>query len=116
MPPFAGVVDCGVNCTLNVADVFGAIVAGIERPLMLNPVPETLAALTDRLMLPVLLSVTFCVLVCPTATLLKFNNDGENAGTASSPVPLNATVRLEFVASLVTVKPPVAGVMEVGAN
>jgi hypothetical protein len=52
-----------VNCTLNDADALGAIVADIDRPLMPKPVPETVAALTDRLMLPVLLSVTFCVLV-----------------------------------------------------
>lgn len=116
MLPFAPAVDWGVNCTLNVADVFGAIVAGIDRPLMLNPVPETAAALTAKFMLPVLLSVTLCVLVWPTLTLLKFSDDGEKAGTASRPVPLSATARLEFVASLVTVNAPVAGVIEVGAN
>lgn len=109
-------VDCGVNCALNVAEVFGAIVAGIERPLILKPVPDTLAAVTERFILPVLLSVMLWVLVCPTVTLLKFSADGENAGTASSPVPLSATVRLEFVASLVTVNAPVAAAIEVGAN
>jgi hypothetical protein len=48
--------------------------------------------------------------------LLKFSDAGENAGTASSPVPLNAISRLEFVASLVTVRDPVAAAMEVGAK
>lgn len=109
-------VDCGANCTLNVAELFGAIVAGVGSPLMLKPVPATVAELTERVMLPVLLKVTFCVLVCPTVTLLKFSDDGENAGIACNPVPLNAIARVELVALLVIVKAPVAGVIEVGAN
>lgn len=59
------------------------IVIGSVSPLILKPVPETVAALTKRFMLPGLLSVTFCVLVWPTTTLLKFNDDGENDATAS---------------------------------
>jgi hypothetical protein len=116
MLPLTPVADCGVNCTLNVVDAFGPIVAGIARPLILKPVPVTAAALTDKFMFPVLLSVTFWVLVWPMGTLLKFREVGENAGTASRPAPLSATVRVELVASLVTVKLPVAGVMDVGAN
>lgn len=61
--PLAPAADCGVNCKLNVVDPFGPIVAGIERPLIPKPVPATAAAVTERFMLPVLLSVTLCVLV-----------------------------------------------------
>lgn len=47
---------------------------------------------------------------------MKFNDEGENTGIASRPVPVKAMARLEFVASLVTVSVPVAGVIDVGAN
>jgi hypothetical protein len=75
-------VDVGANSTLNVADWFGAIVAGAEKPLSENPVPESETALTDRFMFPLLLRVTLCVLDCPTVTLLKFSDEGENPATA----------------------------------
>ena len=58
MLPLTPAVDCGVNCTLNVADVFGVIVAGIASPLMLKPVPEIDAALKERFVFPLLLNVT----------------------------------------------------------
>ena len=116
MFPVTPAADCGVNCTLNVVDALGAIVAGNARPLMLKPGPETVAVVTDKSMLPVLLSVTFCVLVCPTGISLKFSEVDENIVSASRPVPLNATVNVAFVASLVTVRAPLAGVMDVGAN
>jgi len=59
MLPLAAAVDCGLYCTLNVVEAFGAIVAGKTSPLMLKPLPERSAAVTDRLMFPVLLNVTF---------------------------------------------------------
>jgi hypothetical protein len=56
------------------------------------------------------------VLVCPTGMLLKFNEVGEIARMGCVPVPISEIVVGEFDASLVTVRVPVAGVMDVGAN
>jgi hypothetical protein len=109
-------VDCGVNCTLNVADEFAAIVAGVVSPLMPNPAPEIVAALMERFVLPLLVMVTFCVLVCPTVTLLKLSDVGEKTGTGSAPFPPSGTVKVELLASLVIVKAPVADAVDVGAN
>lgn len=78
--------------------------------------PETVAAATERFIFPLLLSVTVCVLLCPTDTLLKFSDVGENPARASKPVPLSVILRDEFEASLVTVSVPDAGVIDVGAN
>lgn len=108
--------DCGVNSTLNVAEEFAAIVAGIVSPLMAYPAPETVAALMERFVLPVLVTVTFCVLVCPTVTLLKLSDVGEKTGTGSEPFPASGTVKVELLASLTTVKAPVAEAVDVGAN
>jgi hypothetical protein len=116
MLPVTPVVEVGVNDTLNVVDWLTPIVAGKLSPLIPNPVPATDAVVTSRLVFPVLLRVTFWVLVWPTVTLLKFSELGENAGTASRPPPLIPTTRVVFVALLVIVKFPVAAVVEVGAN
>jgi hypothetical protein len=116
MLPVTPVVEVGANVTLNVVEAPGATAAGIERPLMLKPVPETVAAETVRPEFPVLLSVTVWVLVCPTTMLLKFKEDGEKEAFACMPVPLNAIPRLELEASLVTVSMPLLADVEVGAN
>jgi hypothetical protein len=58
MLPLAAAVDCGLNCTLNAVEVFGAIIAGKASPAILKPVPERSAAVTDSGIFPVLASVT----------------------------------------------------------
>jgi len=114
--PLAPTVDVGANCMLSVVDWFGAIVAGRERPLIPKPVPETVAAVITRFVFPLFVSVTFCVLVCPTITLLKFSEAGENETPASTPVPLSAILKGESDALLAIVRAPAAAFMDVGAN
>jgi hypothetical protein len=116
MLPDAPLVELGVNVTPNVVEPLAAIVFGAEKFVSPKPAPETIALVTTKLVFPVFESVTFCVLVCPTVTLLKFSEVGENEGTASKPVPLNEIPSDEFDALLVTVNAPDAGVIEVGAN
>jgi hypothetical protein len=101
---------------LNVRDCWGVSVLGNESPLIVKPVPEIVARLITRFAFPLLVSVTLCVLVCPTGTLLKFNDVGEIASTGCMPVPASAIATGEFDASLVTVRVPVAGVVDAGAN
>jgi len=48
-----------------------ARVIGREVPLMLKPLPETVALVIVRLLVPVLLTKSFCVLSLPTCTLPK---------------------------------------------
>jgi hypothetical protein len=85
-------------------------------PLIPNPVPETVAAVTTRFVLPVFVNVTVCALVCPMTMLLKFNDAGEIAIVACVPVPLSAIESGELGASLVTRRLPVAVPLAVGAN
>jgi hypothetical protein len=101
---------------LNVRDCVAVRVFGSESPLIVKPAPEIVARLMTRFTFPLLVSVTLWVLVCPTGMLLKFNEVGEIARMGCVPVPISEIVVGEFDASLVTVRVPVAGVMDVGAN
>ena len=56
------------------------------------------------------------MLVCPTTTLLKFNEEGEIVRVGCIPVPVSVIARGEFEASLMTVRLPVTAPSEVGAN
>lgn len=116
MLPVAPAVEVGVNCTLKERFAPGESVFGRARPVIPKPVPESVARLIVRLAFPLLLSVTFCVLVCPTVTLLKFKDAGDIVSAGSMPVPLNEMAVGEFEASLVTVNAPLAAPMAVGAN
>ena len=93
------------------------IVAGIVgSPLIAKPGPETVARVTIRLEVPLFVSVTLCVLVCPNGTLLKFSDTGKIVRLACVPVPLSEIVSVEFEASLVTVRLAVVSTADVGAN
>jgi hypothetical protein len=76
MLPVALPADVGANAAVKVAFVPALIVAGTERPLMLNPVPEAVAAEMVRAALPVLVSIMVCVELLPTATLPKLTLAG----------------------------------------
>lgn len=92
------------------------IVFGSERPLIPKPVPEIVARFRTKLAFPLFVNVTLCVPVCPTVTLLKFNDAGEIVSPGCMPVPLREIVSGEFEASLVTVRSPVAAPSDGGAN
>ncbi|MDR3721956.1 MAG: hypothetical protein P4L00_10180 [Candidatus Acidoferrales bacterium] len=116
MLPLAPIVDVGENWTLK--DMFwpAAIVLGRARPLIPKPGPEIVARFKTRLEFPLFVKVMFCVLLCPTGTLLKFNDAGEIVSPGCVPVPLSEIASCEFEASLITVTVPVAAPAAVGAN
>jgi hypothetical protein len=116
MLPVSGAVEVGVNETLNEIFAPAVMVFGSARPVIPKPVPETVARFTVRRAFPLLVSVTFCELVCPTVTLLKSSEEGEIVKAGCMPVPLSAIASGEFEASLVTVRVPFAAPKAVGAN
>jgi len=93
-----------------------AMVFGNVRPLIPKPAPETAAPVTTRFAVPVFVSVTFWVLLCPTSTLLKFSDVGAIVSPGCVPVPLSASDRGELEASLTTARVPVKAPGVVGAN
>jgi hypothetical protein len=108
--------DVGVKPTVNAADLPGAIVIGMVRPLRLNPVPGPDACVMFRLAVPGLLSVTVCEFVCPTVTLPKLMLPGTTEIAGWTPTPLSAIAGTEFVALLTTVALPVAVPVVVGSK
>lgn len=58
--------------------------------------------------MPVLVSVSACVFVCPSTTLPKLKLDGVMLNPACTPVPLKLIVNGDPLALLVTVTVPVA--------
>jgi hypothetical protein len=93
-------------------------VAGSVRPLTLKPVPEALACEIETLELPVLVRVTFCVLVVPRETFPKLRLVGlaESNWLDEAPVPLTLMVVGALLALLATVMVPVSAPAAVGAK
>src|SRR5580658_1200527 len=98
MLPVAAPADVGASCALKERLCPAGKVVGKESPLIPNPVPATVARLIVRLELPLFVSLTLCVLLCPTTTFPNVNANGE------------------LEASLTTVKLPVTAPADVGAN
>lgn len=114
--PLAALVDVGVNCTPRVMLCPAGKVFGSDSPLIANPLPVTLAAVRSRLVFPLLIRVTLSELVWPMVTLLKFKAVGESVSVGSVPVPASETDMGESVASLVTVREPLAAPADCGAK
>ena len=89
--PVALPVAEGANCALKVVFCPAARVSGTDKPVMLKPVPEALAAEMVTLAVPELLSVKVCVPLPPTSTLPKLKLEGLAVSVPCTPVPLNAT-------------------------
>ncbi len=88
--PVALPVAEGANCPLNVVFCPAASVSGTDKPVMLKPVPEVLAAEMVTLAVPELLNVKVCVPLPPTSTLPKLKLEGLAVSVPCTPVPLNA--------------------------
>ncbi len=69
--PLALPVAEGANCALKVVFCPAASVSGTDKPVMLNPVAEALAAEIVTLAVPELLNVMVCVPLLPTSTFPK---------------------------------------------
>jgi len=109
-------VAVGANTTLNVVLFPAAIVVDALKPLMLNPVPETLACEIVTLALPPFDKLMGCELLFPVTTFPKPTEEGSAERPATSPVPDSDTVSGEFEALLETVKLPVTAPAEPGLN
>src|SRR5713101_5536700 len=114
--PLALPVAEGANCALKVVFCPAASVSGTDKPVMLNPVAEALAAEIVMLAVPELLNVKVCVPLLPTSTFPKLKLEGMAVSVPCTPVPLNAIVAGEFVALLTTLTLPVTPPAEAGAK
>lgn len=68
--------DCGSKWSVKEMLFPGATSEGRVTPLSENTEAETEVVYTSKLVVPVFFSVTVCVAVEPTLTLLKFKDDG----------------------------------------
>jgi hypothetical protein len=114
--PVTPVVEAGVNCTAKVTFCPAVKVFGAVKPLIANPVPETVAEETVRSALPVFVRVTFCELDCPTVMLLKVTAEGLSENSGCMPTPLRETASVELVALLTMVNVPEIVPADWGAN
>ena len=114
--PVALPVAEGANSPLKVVLCPAASVSGTDKPVMLNPVPKTLAAEIVTLAVPELLNVKVCVPLPPTSTLPKLKLEGLPVSAPCTPVPLKAIVAGEFVALPATLTLPVTLPAAAGAK
>ncbi len=106
----------GENFTLKVVLCPAPSVAGTERPVMLNPVPEALPCERVMLAVPGFVKVTFTVPLAPTSKLPKLMLDGFAVKAPCTAVPVSGIVIVGSFALLVIVILPVAAPAVVGAN
>ena len=106
----------GANFTLKDTFLAAAIVVGKVRPLIAKPAPEICAEFTTRSTFPLFVSVTGCVMLCPTFTFPNWIVPGATASIGSVPVPVSATFRGEFAALLSIERLPLITPAEAGAN
>ena len=106
----------GENNTLNVALCPAASVAGVPRPLTLNPAPlaVTCAIVTHTVL--VFLTVKVCDLIWPSTTLPKLKLPGVTLRPVCAPVPLRAIVMGDPLALLTIAIEPLALPVAVGTK
>src|SRR5260370_7132814 len=84
----------------------GGRVGGRDKPAMLKPVPEALAAEIVMLAVPELLSVMVCVPLVPASTFQKLKLEGLAETAASVPLPVRpATLTLLYAFLLIDTLP-----------
>src|SRR2546427_2145914 len=105
--PLALPVAEGANCAVKVVFCPAASVSGRGKPLMLNPVPEALAAERVTLAVPELVNVTVCDPLLPTTKEPKLELPALATIVPRTPVALKPIVAGEFVALLATETLPV---------
>ena len=108
----------GVKTTLRFAVWPAPMVTGGVRPLVVKSAPETLIWEMLTLELPVLVSVTVCVLLLPKATFPKLKEVGlaESCRIGATPVPLRTIVVGDVGALLTRERVPVALPATVGVK
>jgi len=116
MLPLALPADVGANLALNVVLSPAPNVSGVLNPLMLRPLPDTVAPDMVTLAEPEFVNVTDWVPLLPTATDPKFTLEGLAATWPCIPVPDNAIDAGEPGALLTIEMLPVAAPADVGAK
>ena len=116
MLPLALPAEVGANLALNVVVSPAPNVRGVLNPLMLRPVPDTVALDIVTLAVPEFVNVIDWVPLLPTATDPKFTLEGLAATWPCIPVPDNAIDAGEPGALLTIEMLPVAAPAEVGAK
>jgi hypothetical protein len=106
----------GANCAVNDVLCPAFNVAGVLKPVMLNPVPVVVAELTVTLAEPELVSVIVCVPLLPVATDPKFTLPGFDVSWPCTPVPESDTVAGDPAALLAIEIDPVALPAAAGVN
>jgi hypothetical protein len=106
----------GAKTTLNVALEPVGIVSGMLRPVMLKPVPVTVACEITTLAVPPFVRLIVCELLFPVETFPKATVPGTAPSCAWIPVPLKAIVNGELGALLEIAMLPVLEPVVVGAN
>ncbi len=89
---------------------------GSESPLMLNPLPFTVACETVTLPVPVLVRVTFWLALLPNVTFPRFRVAGVALSRSVTPIPESETTAGELVAVLTTETLPEALPATAGAK
>jgi hypothetical protein len=116
MLPLALPADVGANLALNVVLSPAPSVSGVLNPLMLRPVPDTVALDIVTLAEPEFVNVMDCVPLLPTTTDPKFTVEGLAATWPCMPVPDSAIDAGEPGALLTIEMLPVAAPADVGAK
>ena len=106
----------GENVAVNEVLCAGLRVSGAVTPLMVNPVPEALAAEMVTLAVPEFVNVTVCDPLLPTSTLPKLTLTGLGVSCPCTPVPAREMAAGELLALLVTLTLPVTLPVTPGAN
>jgi hypothetical protein len=106
----------GENVALKEVLCPGLRVSGAVMPLMVNPVPDALAAEMVTLAVPEFVNVTVCDPLLPTSTLPKLTLAGLGVSCPCTPVPAREMAAGELVALLVTLTLPVTLPVTPGAN
>src|SRR5713226_3734127 len=114
--PLALPAAAGENVAVNEVLCPGLRVSGAVMPLMVNPVPEALAAEIVTLAVPELLNVMVCVPPLPTSTFPKLKFDGLGDSAACTPLPAREATVGELRALLLIETLPDALPGAVGAN
>ena len=114
--PVTGPAAPGAKTALNVVFEPAGIVIGVLRPVIVNPVPVTLACEITRLAVPLLVKLIVCELLVPVETFPKPAVLGMALICAWLPLALNAMVNGEFGALLETEMLPEALPDVVGVN
>jgi len=114
--PETVVVELGMNTALKLALLPAWIVSGVVSPVVLNPVPATMACEIVKVVFPPFEMLIGCETFVPVTTFPKATLEGLAPICAWMPVPLSAMVAGEFGALLVIETLPEALPAAVGAN